>query len=154
MGQKSVKENKNIYQRCREDAGLTREAASERMCTVSASRIEKIESEKSLPHPDEILELAECYHAPELCNHYCSQECPIGRKFVAPVQQKDLANIVLELLSSFNTIDRQRNRLIDIASDGEISADEQPDFDFIRNQLEKIASSVDSLRLWMQKQEN
>ena len=154
MGRKSIRENKNIYQLSREAAELTREAASEIMEYISADRIEKIESEKSLPHPDEILELAECYHAPELCNHYCSQECPIGRKFVAPVQQKDLANIVLELLSSFNTIDRQRNRLIDIASDGEISADEQPDFDFIREQLEKIASSVDSLRLWMQKQED
>ena len=45
MGRKSTKENKNIYQRCREEQGLTREKASEKMIGVSASRIEKIEYE-------------------------------------------------------------------------------------------------------------
>ena len=42
MGKKSTKENKNIYQTSREDAGLTREKASELMDFVSADRIEKI----------------------------------------------------------------------------------------------------------------
>ena len=51
MGKKSTKENKNIYQTSREDAGLTREKASELMEFVSADRIEKIESEKSAPAP-------------------------------------------------------------------------------------------------------
>ena len=54
MGKKSTKENKNIYQTSREEAGLTREKASELMEFVSADRIEKIESEKSAPHPEEI----------------------------------------------------------------------------------------------------
>ena len=43
MGKKSTKENKNIYQTSREEAGLTREKASELMEFVSADRIEKIE---------------------------------------------------------------------------------------------------------------
>lgn len=45
MGKQSTRENKNIYQRCREEQGLTREKASEKMIGVSASRIEKIEYE-------------------------------------------------------------------------------------------------------------
>ena len=44
MGKLSTKENKNIYQRSREQAGLTRAAASEQLY-MSASRIEKIENE-------------------------------------------------------------------------------------------------------------
>ena len=58
MGRKSTKENKNNYQMCRESAGLTREAAAEVLEFVSADRIEKIESGKSLPHPEEILAMA------------------------------------------------------------------------------------------------
>ena len=54
MGKKSVKKNKNIYQICREGLELTREKASELLETISADRIEKIESGKSLPRPDEI----------------------------------------------------------------------------------------------------
>ena len=58
MGRKSTKENKNIYQTSREEAGLTREEASELMQFVSSDRIEKIESEKSAPHPEEIPSLS------------------------------------------------------------------------------------------------
>ena len=82
MGRKSVKENKNIYQLYRENAGLTREKASEAMGIVSETRIEKIESDKTLPYPDEIMAMAECYKTPDLCNYYCSNECPIGKKYV------------------------------------------------------------------------
>ena len=40
MGKRSVKENKNMFQLAREDAGLSREAASEEMEFVSESRID------------------------------------------------------------------------------------------------------------------
>ncbi|MBP5413983.1 MAG: helix-turn-helix transcriptional regulator, partial [Lachnospiraceae bacterium] len=40
---------------------MSREKASEAMGFVSPERIEKIESEKSLPHPDEVLAMSKCY---------------------------------------------------------------------------------------------
>ena len=55
MARKSTKENKTIYQRTREGLGLTREEASDLLVTMSPERIEKIESERSMPHPDEVL---------------------------------------------------------------------------------------------------
>ena len=55
MARKSTKENKNIYQRTREGLGLTREEASQLLVTMSPERIEKIENERSMPHPDEVL---------------------------------------------------------------------------------------------------
>ncbi len=152
MGKRSTKENKNIYQISREEAGLTRDTASEMMEYISADRIEKIESEKSLPHPDEILAMADCYKKPNLPNYYCSHQCPIGMEFVPEVQMKELSQIILEMLATLNTIDRQKNRLIDITSDGEIGTDEMPDFIEIQNTLEKISLSVDSLKLWVQHQ--
>lgn len=151
MGRKSTKENKNIYQISREDAGFTREAASEALKFISSDRIEKIESEKSLPHPDEILAMADCYKALTLCNYYCSHECPIGQEYVPEVKLKDLSQITLEMLASLNTLDKEKNRLIEITVDGVISEDEKEDFERIQNQLEQIALSVDSLQLWVKK---
>ena len=78
----STKENKNVYQKKREELGLTREKASSLLAFIPPERIEKIENEKSLPRPDEVLALAEAYQDPTLCNHYCSKECPIGKQYV------------------------------------------------------------------------
>ena len=79
MARKSVKENKNIYQRTREDLNLTREQASELLVTISPERIEKIENERSMPHPDEVLLMSAQYKWPGLCNHFCANQCPIGQ---------------------------------------------------------------------------
>lgn len=151
MGRKSTKENKNIYQISREEVGLTREAAAEKMDYISSDRIEKIEYEKSLPHPDEILAMAECYKNPALCNYFCSHECPIGKEYVPEVKMKELSQITLEVLASLNAIEREKNRLIEITVDGEITEDEMEDFKEIQDRLSKISLAIDSLQLWVQK---
>lgn len=151
MGRKSTKENKNIYQTSREEAGFTREAAAEILEFISSDRIEKIESEKSLPHPDEILAMADCYKNPSLCNYYCSHECPIGQEYVPEVKLKDLSQITLEMLASLNTLEKEKNRLVEITVDGIISEDEKEDFERIQTQLAQISMAVDSLQLWVQK---
>ena len=149
MGKKSTKENKNIYQTGREDAGLTREKASELMDFVSADRIEKIESEKSAPYPEEVLAMADAYKKPVLCNYYCSKGCPIGKEYVPEIQVKDLAQITLEMLASLNSVDKEKNRLIEITSDGVITEDEYEDFAMIQDKLEKISVTADALQLWV-----
>ena len=151
MARVSTKENKNVYQTSREFLGLTREAAAEKLEFLSADRIEKIESEKSLPHPDEILAMADCYKNPSLCNYYCSHECPIGQEYVPEVQMKNLSQITLEMLASLNTLNRDKDRLIEITVDGQISKDELDDFHKIQTQLGQISQAIDSLQLWVQK---
>lgn len=151
MGRKSTKENKNIYQTSREAVELTREAAAEQLAFISSDRIEKIENEKSLPHPDEILAMADCYKNPALCNYYCSHECPIGQEYVPEVKSKELSQITLEMLASLNSLDKQKARLVEITVDGIISEDEMEDFKKIQEQLEYISMAIDSLQLWVQK---
>lgn len=151
MGRKSTKENKNIYQTSREEMELTRESASEKLKFISSDRIEKIENEKSLPHPEEILAMADCYKNPSLCNYYCSHECPIGQEYVPEVKFKELSQITLEMLASLNTLEKEKNRLIEITVDGVISDDEKKDFEKIQEQLAQISLAIDSLELWVQK---
>ncbi|MCI6830772.1 MAG: helix-turn-helix domain-containing protein [Clostridiales bacterium] len=147
MGKLSTKENKNIYQRSREQAGLTRAAASEQLY-MSASRIEKIEN-GSRPHPDEVLKMAECYRNPALCNDYCCHLCEIGQKYVPKVEMKELSQITLEMLASLNALAKEKDRLIEITVDGRITEDEVPDFLAIQKQLEQMSLIIDSLQLWI-----
>ena len=148
MARVSTKENKNIYQISREEVGLTREAASEELEFISSDRIEKIESEKSLPHPDEVLLMSEAYKLPNLCNHYCANECPIGKQYVPEIKIKDLSQIVLEMLASLNSMHKKQERLIEITADGKIEGDEIKDFIHIQEELEKISITVETLQLW------
>lgn len=150
MGRRSTKENKNIYQTSRENVHLTRDAASERLSFISPDRIEKIENEKTLPYPDEILAMADAYKNPLLCNYYCSNECPIGQKYVPELQLKTLSQITLEILASLNAMEKEKNRLIEITVDGHIGLNESEDFKKIQTQLSEISIAVDSLQLWLE----
>ena len=151
MARKSTKENKNIYQRTREGLGLTREEASELLETMSPERIEKIESERSMPHPDEVLLMSDKYKQPTLCNYYCANQCPIGAHYVPEIKIKDLSQIVLETIASLNTMQKQKDRLIEITVDGHISGDELADFVHIQEELEKISVAVETLQLWCER---
>ena len=148
MARASTKENKDVYFRNREKLGLTRAEASEVLGGLTADRIEKIENERSLPHPDEVLLMAEGYKAPQLCNYYCANECPIGQQYVPEIQVKDLSRIILEMIAALNVARKQQERLIEITADGEIQTDEIADFVEIQKTLERISITVETLQLW------
>ena len=151
MARVSMKENKNIYQTTREGLKLTREAASELLETIAPERIEKIENERVMPHPDEVLLMSDKYKQPTLCNYYCANQCPIGAQYVPEVKIKDLSQIVLETLASLNAMQKKKDRLIEITVDGHISGDELADFVQIQDELEKISIAVETLQLWCER---
>lgn len=151
MARTSTKENKNIYHKTRETLQLTRETASELLESISPERIEKIENERSLPHPDEVLLMAEKYKQPSLCNYYCANQCTIGQQYVPEVKIKDLSQIVLEMLASLNSMSKQKERLIEITVDGKITGDELEDFIYIQEELERISIAVETLQLWSER---
>ena len=148
MGRVSTKENKNIYQTIRENLSLSREKASELLETIPPERIERIESEKVLPYPEDVLNMAEKYKTPNLCNYYCANQCPIGQQYVPEIKIKDLSQIVLEMLASLNSVNKKQERLIEITADGEIGNDELEDFIYIQKELEQISITVETLQLW------
>lgn len=151
MPRTSTKKDKSIYQVTREELGLSREKASELLETIQPERLERIENAKYDVRPDEVLLMAEKYQAPHLCNYYCANECAIGRQYVPEVEVKDLAQIVLEMLSSLNSIQKKQERLIEITADGQIGKSEIEDFVDIQKQLEKISITVEAMQLWSEK---
>ena len=152
MGRKSTREKKTIYQQLREEDSLTREKAAELLEFISEDRLERIENEKSQPAPEDVIRMAQVYNAPELCNYYCSHQCPIGQKYVPPVEMTELPAIILETVASLNTVYPLTNRLIEISRDGKITEDEVPDFSNIQENLKKGSRAIEALQLWVEKE--
>lgn len=144
----------SIYKLLRKEHDMTRDEA----CDVAVDlgkplqpeRLERIENGKLDIHPEEVMLLSEIYGEPTLCNHYCANECPIGQKYVPEIKVKDLTQIVLEMLSSLNTMKKSQERLIEITADGTIQDDEIQDFVFIQKELERISITVETLQLWVE----
>ncbi len=148
MPKVSNKENKNVYFQRREELKLTRDQASELLESIPPERIEKIENERVEPHPEEILIMAQKYKSPELCNYYCSKQCPIGKQYVPEVKIQALSQIVLKMVDSLNTMQDSQRRFIGITADGVIDDTEIDDFVNIQEQLEEISIAVEALQLW------
>lgn len=146
-----AKTNKSIYREVREQLGLSREQASDALVSITPERLERIENGKINVLPEDVVAMAEAYKAPQLRNHYCANECPIGQQDVPEIKLRELAPIVLEMLASLNTMSRKKDRLIEIAADGTIDGDELADFVFIQEELEKISMAVDALQLWSER---
>ena len=53
------------------------------------------------------------------------------------------------MLATLNKLSREKERLIEITVDGELSPDELPDFLKIKEELGKMALVIDSLNLWL-----
>ena len=150
MGRKSIKEEKNIYQQSRENRDLSREAAAEVLGFISADRIEKIESGKTMPHPDEVLQMEEGYRNPRLSNYYCTHECPIGMKYVQEAELKELPQLTVELLSALHALDEEKNRLIDISVDGRVNSFERKQFDVILRKLTMLDRAIRGMQIWIE----
>ena len=105
----------NIYKQLRNQHEMTRAAVCDEVTEkynsqLTSERLERIENNKFQIHPEEVLLLSKVYNEPTLCNHYCSNECPIGKQYVPEVKVADsLAQIVLEMIASLNTIKKAKN---------------------------------------------
>lgn len=143
-----------VYKSIRKSHNLTRDEVCDKALSsgtpLQPERLERIENGKFPVTPHEVLLLSELYGEPTLCNHYCSKECPIGEKYVPEIKVKHLSQIVLEMLSSLNSMKKNQERLIEITADGVIGDDEIRDFVCIQKELEKISINVETLQLWVE----
>nr|WP_300408710.1 XRE family transcriptional regulator [uncultured Ruminococcus sp.] len=140
------------FQKSRMDASYTQESASNDLNEISLDRIKRIESGSHKIRPSEVCAMADLYHDPTLYNFYCTNVCEIGKKYIPKIETGELQKIVLKMLSSLNSIENTKNRLVDIAVDGEISDEEIDDFVRIQKQLNEISITVEALKLWVDKE--
>ena len=161
MGKASVKKDKNIYQLTREELGYSRQKAADMIAELDAkeyeifdeSRLLKIEYESVQQiHPEEIVTLAHIYNKPELRNHYCCNQCAIGRIDAPEVTYTEgIHEILVSMAVTLKNVNHNKIRLMEILEDGKISEDEVEDFDKIYEELEHISMTVEALQLWCEK---
>ena len=152
MSEKTEKPINILCSELRYEKGYSREEACMRMNDdIKPDRLEKIENNKvKTITPEEIVCMAKAYDHPELCNYYCLHSCEIGKKFGRESSVKDLTHIAVDTLNSLNRLNAAKIRLLEIVEDDKVTEDEMEDFINIRSMIEKIASTADSLKYWME----
>lgn len=138
----------NIYKEIRKSKGLSREDASKLLGLITPERLERIENNKFPVQPDEVCVMADKYKEPSLRNYYCSTQCPIGRQSVPEIKVKNLAEIIIQMVASLNSMKKKQERLIEITADGIVDNEELNDFIYIQKELERISVTVEALQLW------
>lgn len=138
----------NIYQSAREGAGLTQEAAAERL-GWSVRCLQDIEQETRIPSPEKVAQMAELYRAAWLRGHYCNR-CPLGASSKLPEQDCDLQQLALEVglvCDDPEHLKRMVRRLFEIALDRVVSDDELPDYITCAHLLDTFAVLAEKAKI-------
>lgn len=151
MGKHPTKALNNIYCQARMKAAQfnpmcrSREGAAE-LLNISRDSIAEYELNLCKVVPvDKVIIMADGYNCPELLNHYCKNECPIGRDM--PTEVRPIELVTIKLLNTLENSEIMRKSLLNIAEDGIISGDERLKFDEIMKYFEKIEKSIHELKL-------
>ncbi len=145
----------NIYRKARKKAAknqplLNNCESAQDLVYIERTKLLAIESGDKIPGPDDVLSMAKVYDAPELCNYFCTNQCPIGNGKPALIYE-NLPEISVRLLSAMHLLENLSDTIYRILEDGKINPDEVDDFMTVVETLKKLSYSADSLELWAKK---
>lgn len=159
MGRKATKAADNVWYKARIEAAkwndrLNSRSGAAEAINMSEDAIKDTELgiEKCMSVEKAVL-LADLYNAPELLNHYCMYECPIGCDKDLEEDVPTIDRATVKLLSSIKEkdINTIMDLMLKIASDGEVSPDEIVDLKNIADYLSNVAKAINGLQLFIKK---
>lgn len=154
MGRDASKAKGNPYYERRLEAAkfndslYSREKAAE-LLGVSASSLAEYETGVTKFVPvDKVVLMADLYNAPDLCNRYCLNDCPIGDGLSISDEVCDINRVTVKLLKNLKVkdLEKLKDKLIEIASDGVISEDEIYDLGEIIEYLDLTSKTISELK--------
>ena len=156
MSKKATKALNNKYYVARYNASkandcFTSREKSAEVLNIDRTRLSRIELGTVVPYPEEVLAMSKAYGIPELCNGYCSGDCPIGKETLRPINADSLDRLILQFLGSSKKMEDISEQLIEITADGIVDETEAATFDALLEELEKMSVNIQSLMLWSQK---
>lgn len=128
----------------------SREGASEET-GIDRKRLQRIEIGTLNPYPEEVLLVADAYHAPELLNYHCSHCCPIGQRTVPRAELNELDRITVKFLNALEQIRDSDKELLQIAQDGTLTADEVPQMEHLLIGIQRIATVALEIQIYLDK---
>lgn len=146
----------NRYYLARMEAAKTndrlssREGASEET-GIDRKRMQRIEIGTLNPYPEEVMLMADAYHAPELMNFYCTSACPIGQKIVPKAELRELDRLTVKFLNALERIKGADKSLLAIAADGKLTPDEIPAMEELLEAIKAISAVGYELEIFKEK---
>lgn len=92
--------------------------------------------------------MSEIYDDVYLWNKYCKTDCAIRQWFKPIAINQSVTKTAVEIFSSLNKLENEKDRLIEIFADEKISTDETSDMEKIEAELKKLDSAIESLKMW------
>ena len=138
---------RNIYKICRKSAGLTQEAAAERL-GISVESLRAYETGQRVP-PNEVVELMVIlYNAQHLAYQHLRETNALYSSVVPEIRPRSVLEASAKLTNrifAFAESNADR-RLLRIAEDNVIDTQERPEFDAIMEDLQEIVEAALELR--------
>ena len=128
----------------------SREGASEET-GIDKKRMQRIEIGTLNPYPEEVMLMADAYHAPELMNFYCTSACPIGQKMVPKAELRELDRLTIKFLNALEGIKGADKSLLAIAADGKLTPDEIPAMEELLEAIKAISAVGYELEIFKKK---
>ena len=128
----------------------SREGASEEV-GIDRKRLQRIEIGTLNPYPEEVMLMADAYHAPELMNFYCTSACPIGEKMVPKAELRELDRLTIKFLNALEGIKGADKSLLAIAADGKLTPDEIPAMEELLEAIKAISAVGYELEIFKKK---
>lgn len=157
MARPVSKATENVYYQYRKEAAKyndsfnSREKAAE---YIGVSRDSLADYELGLCKVvpvDKVILMADAYNAPELLNHYCINECPIGCRAVQPLELRSIDRLGIVAINDLENADDMKKLLLKIVADGVIDEHEKPDLKRVVEYFEKLERTAGELKLWVEK---
>ena len=128
----------------------SREGAGEET-GIDRKRLQRIEIGTLNPYPEEVMLMADAYHAPELTNFYCTSACPIGEKMVPKAELRELDRLTVKFLNALEGIKGTDRALLSIAADGKLTPDEIPAMEELLEAIKAISTVGYELEIFKEK---
>lgn len=142
-------EYRNIYKAARRSAGLTQEAAAEKL-GISVESIRAYETGGRIPSNEIVESMVICYNTQYLAYQHLHETNALAAKIVPPLQERSMLEVAVRIYNRMKRFDAKDNvdKLMEIAEDGKIDDDERKLFDEIMSDLREIVQSSMELEVY------
>ena len=134
-------ETRNIYKSARRSAGLTQEAAAERL-GVSVESVRAYETAQRIPPNDIVERMVVCYNTQYLAYQHLHETNELMARVVPELHQRPVTQTVVALINAINRFSRTNSaeRLLEIVEDGKVDETEMQDVQEIAQLLKKLSA--------------
>lgn len=148
-------ECRNIYKKARRVAGLTQEAAAERL-GISVESVRAYETGQRIPPNNVVEDMVVCYDYQKLAFQHLKETNSLAAKVVPQLEERTLLETAIRIYNRLRRLEKGGavERLLDIAEDGQIDNEERPEFEEILTELRDLVRFGMELEIFCTRRED